>query len=212
VLVADKNMEAAVSALLARHQALGIRAIRWEVFVHPARDPGCLRRCHDFLRAQSVNFEHALVLFDRRGCGSAESASTLETEVENRLHASGWGDRAKAIVIDPELEVWVWSDSPHVDEALGWTGRLPGLWHWMISEGHTSRVATKSSDPKRAMEEALRVVRVARSSAIYGQLAGCVSFERCRDPAFLRLRQTLASWFGTQKRRGRPSNGSTGAT
>ena len=51
----------------------------------------------------------------------------LETEAEQRLSSSGWDDRAVAIVLDPELEIWVWSDSPEVDDVLGWRGRIPRL-------------------------------------------------------------------------------------
>lgn len=43
VLVADKNMEQTLLGLLARPDALGIRALRYQVTPHPSRDPGCLR-------------------------------------------------------------------------------------------------------------------------------------------------------------------------
>jgi hypothetical protein len=31
------------------------------------------------------------------------------------LFTSGWENRAAAVVLDPELEIWVWSDSPEVE-------------------------------------------------------------------------------------------------
>lgn len=40
-LVADRNMEAVVTTLLAEHHALGIRPIQTNVFPHPQHDPGC---------------------------------------------------------------------------------------------------------------------------------------------------------------------------
>lgn len=51
VLVADKNIEAVIVGLLGRPQSLGIRAISFDVFVHPRRDPGCLTGADDFLRS-----------------------------------------------------------------------------------------------------------------------------------------------------------------
>lgn len=195
VLAPDKNMEAAISSVLSRHKSLGIRRITFTIYVHPHRDPGCLRRCHDFLRAQSSAFRRALVVFDRDGCGNPAGAEQLEAEVEDRLAASGWQGRAAAVVIDPELEAWVWSDSPHVDQELRWAGTLPDLRTWLRQQGYWATGDRKPARPKHAMEAALRAKGVPRSSDIFRRLAERVSFERCRDPAFTRLRRILADWF-----------------
>jgi len=53
----------------------------------------------------------------------------------------------------------------------------------------------KPSDPKEAMDAALRRAQKARSSSLYLQLAQKVSFERCDDPAFLKFKKTLSTWF-----------------
>jgi hypothetical protein len=138
------------------------------------------------------------VIFDREGCGRQQlGRELLETEVEQRLAASGWGDRAAAVAIDPELEIWVWSDSPEVDAALGWSGRDPSLSNWLVAEGFRNANERKPREPKRAVEEALRIARKRRSSAIYEQLAKRVGLQRCADVAFLKLTATLQRWFGT---------------
>lgn len=49
--------------------------------------------------------------------------------------------------------------------------------------------------PKEAMEDALRSVRLPRSSALYRQLAQQVSLSRCTDESFLKLRKILQTWF-----------------
>jgi hypothetical protein len=200
-LVADKNMEAALRALLRRHRALGTCPIQADMYVQPDRDPGCRLRSHDFLRPQISSFRHALVFLDRLGCGSDDDANVLEIQIERRLNSSGWRDRARAVVIDPELEAWGWSDSPHVYEVLGWSGRLPDLRVWLSQAGYAT-AGVKPTDPKAAMEAALQEVGKPRSSAIYAQLADRVGFERCRDPAFARLREIIQQWFGTN-----PSSG-----
>lgn len=140
-------------------------------------------------------------MFDRDGCGRhGQTRQQLEAEVEKNLRSAAWGDRAACIVIDPELENWVWSDSPHVDSVLGWEGREPALRGWLQAQGYWNAGSPKPDRPKEAVEEALRNVRKPRSSALYQELAESVSLERCSDPAFLRLKTLLAKWFPQQNR------------
>lgn len=196
VLSADKNMKFTVDGLLSRYQSLGIRPITTKFYIHPESDPGCFRRADVFLRPFTRHFRHAIVIFDRDGCGEHTlTREELEHHVEEKLSRSGWDDRASALVIDPELENWVWSDSPEIDLVLGWGGRKPGLRQWLVKQGLMSSSHSKPPHPKNAMEEALRFVRKPRSSAIYLQLAQRVSFNRCVDPTFTRLKEMLASWF-----------------
>lgn len=196
VLVADKNMEYAVKGLFGRSRDLGIRPIEWDMFVHPRRDPGCLNEAHDFLRPMTRDYDHALVLFDHQGCGrESNSPNELVALVRERLARNGWGDRADVVVLTPELEVWVWNDSPHVDECLGWANRQPPLREWLAANGRWPYDTSKPPDPKAAMEAALRQVRQPRSSAIYLNLATQVSLQGCVDPAFRRFIQTLQRWF-----------------
>ena len=72
LLVADKNIEYGMRGLLGRPQAIGIRPIDSKIYVHPHRDPGCARRAHEFLRQFADDYDHALVVFDRQGCGWEE--------------------------------------------------------------------------------------------------------------------------------------------
>ncbi len=197
VLVSDKNMEAAVRALCIRHKALGTRPISFDIFVHPEHDPGCLLKARFFLQAQITNYRFALVLFDREGSGSDHPAERLEIEVGEELGRSGWGARARVVVIDPELEAWIWSDSPHVDQVLGWANRPQPLRDWIVEAGFADRGASKPRAPKEAVEAALRVAKIQRSSSIYGRLATLVSLSRCQDRAFRRFRETMIDWFGT---------------
>lgn len=198
VLVADKNQEATIRALLQnRCASLAIRQVRFAIQVHPRRDPGVLREAADFLRTYADLAEHALVVFDRVGAGQkVRSASDLATDLGERLSKSGWDDRAVTVVIDPELEAWVWSDSPHVSEILGWTEEPVKLQEWLTSRALWNKGEPKPGDPKAALEAVLREVRLPRSSAIYAELATKVSFRRCADPAFRKLTATLADWFG----------------
>jgi len=198
VLTEGKNDQNAVRGILTQHRALAIRDISPDFHTHPERASGIWRHAHEFLRPFHRTHAHALVLMDRAGGGALveqETRTHLEQELEQHLSASGWRDRAAAIVIDPELEIWVWSRVPEVEAALGWAGRRPSLWEWATAEGHLRPGESKPHRPKEAMQAALSQVHKPRSSAIYRQLAETVDFTPCTDPAFLKLRQTLAKWF-----------------
>jgi hypothetical protein len=195
VLVSDKNLEAAIAGLLSRPQALDIRQMKFKIHVHPWRDSGCLLDSHNFLRPLTDLYAHALVLFDRFGCGQeGQSRESLERMVERQLSDTGWNDRAAVIVLDPELEIWVWSSSPHVDRCLGWEGKQPKLRPWLCSQGLWPENTLKPSDPKKAIEQALRKVQKPRSSSLYEQLAKAVSLQGCTDQAFAKFKQVLQRW------------------
>lgn len=198
VLVPGKNEQAIFDTLLsARVDSLGIRPIRHKTLVHPRRDPGCCGQARYLLKPFVRAADRALVVFDRHGCGQDKSSvEDIECEVRQQLASGGWLDRAEVVVIDPELESWVWSDSPEVDAALGWSGKVPSLRNWLVAERLWEHNTPKPADPKRALELALKRMRVIRSSAIYGELAREVSFHRCKDAAFNKLRIILQTWFG----------------
>jgi len=174
VLAADRDIEQGVQGLLGRPAALGIRPLRGvSTLVHPERDPGCARRAHHFLRPFLHDYLHALVVFDRQGSGlESLSAAEIADEVRRLLAANGWGARAEVIVLDPELEVWVFATSAHVERCLGWPSRrLPPLRHWLADQGLWARADAKPADPRVALERVLREASRPRSSSIYRCLA-----------------------------------------
>ena len=141
-------------------------------------------------------YNFAIVLFDHEGSGGeSESREQLEQQLEKQLRISGWQDRAAVIVIDPELENWVWSDSPHVDSILGWQRHDPPLRDWLISKEYLDKDRTKPDHPKEALESALALIRQPRSSAMYHELAQKVSLDRCSDPSFIKFKTLLQQWF-----------------
>ena len=195
-LVADKNMEYGVRGLLGRPRALGVRQIDADVLVHVRRDPGCFHEAHDFLRGFVTEYRHALVMFDRQGSGRENVPPDLvRGEVRVRLAASGWDDRAEVILLDPELEVWVFSPSPNVERCLGWDQGRGSLRNWLRGQNLWPEGQLKPDDPREAVERALRFVSRPRSSSVYECLARRVSLLRCMDPAFTTLTETLSRWF-----------------
>ena len=121
--------------------------------------------------------------------------SQLEQKVEAKLFRVGW-QQAAAIVLEPELEIWVWSDSPHVVEILGW--KQPDLNRWLKHQRFLRENELKPTRPKESMEAALRQVRKPRSSILYRRLAEKVSLGRCTDDAFNKFKTTLQNWFNSK--------------
>jgi hypothetical protein len=206
-LVADKNIEQALRGLFSRPEALEAHPFSFEIYVHPERDPGCLRKAAEFLQPFTKRYSRALVVFDREGSGSEKHGrEALETHVAQQLGEVGWRERAAVIALDPELEAWVWSDSPHVDGILSWKDPAMEMREWLIQIGYLKPPAVKPERPKEAMEKVLRRSRTPRSSSLYRKLAERVSFQRCSDPAFRKLRRRIQSWFPSPHATHRPGS------
>jgi len=101
------------------------------------------------------------------------------------------------VVIDPELEIWVFAKSRHVAEiiASGDAESLQAIWQKYSVAGEL-----KPQKPKEAMEEVLRQKRIPRSSSLFRQLAERVSLRDCTDRSFVRLREVLKKWFPSEAR------------
>jgi len=195
-LVADKDMKLSLDGLLQkRRQSLGIREIKYQVYPQYPRDPDTFHTCQEFLRPFLSRSDHALVMLDRHGCGRSADRESLEQEVERRLAQNGWQGRCAAVVIEPELEAWAWSQSPHVLSVLGWKGNREDLNRMLQEEGFLEKGHLKPREPAEAFLHVLRVTRKRRSSSLFHDFAASVTFEGCLDPAFGKLKTTLRRWF-----------------
>ena len=198
IVAADKSMQQALRGLLDRPEALGIRDIQVDIYPHPQRDPGCALRGVEFMSDFSDQYNYGLLIFDHEGSGREQThPQDLERSLNEEFSRSTWGDRARALVLSPELEAWVWSDSPHVSRVAGWEGGHRELRNWLIEQEYLQEGESKPERPKEAFEAALYEARTPRSSSLYLQLAQNVSFARCSDTAFLTFKKILQDWFPT---------------
>lgn len=198
VLSADREMANVLAGLLARPMDLGIRQVEFDIEQHLNRDSGCRTDAVEYLRPFLRSYRHALVVFDRDGCGSSLRREDIQQELGNNLRRNGWQD-ARVIVIDPELEVWIWAHSTVVSRTLGWDSYRE-LRHWLTARGLWSQGHVKPNDPKRAMEQATRHRRTQVSARLFRKLADTVDFNGCKDQAFNELRETLRAWFPPEGR------------
>lgn len=199
ILVADKNMEHCLKGLLPRIPVVypdEISPFTFEIRIHPLRDPGCRKDSAAFLRPFQGEFSHSLVLLDHEGSGAeSRSGQEVEREITDELSRNGWESKCDAIVIEPELEQWMWINSPNVSKELGWGQSIQGLKDWLQKQGHWPRQSSKPPRPKEAFELALRQKRIPRSSSIYEKISKSASFKQCEVSSFHKLIQILKTWF-----------------
>lgn len=199
VLVADADMMRMATALLTRPQALGTAKFDFAVEQHPRKDPGCRGGAANVLRRYLTEYRHSLVIFDHHGSGSTEPRERVQATVEDQLARNGWSGRAKAIVIEPELEAWIWGDLACAAKNLGWTGRQQKMRSWLTKNGLWPKDQAKPPSPKKAVEaivgHAPRGRLVRRHPRMYQAIAQVANVEHCRDPAFQELVATLRRWF-----------------
>lgn len=205
VLVPDADIEQAMKGLLVRTDNIDIAPVDFEIRRHVNRDSGCRANAASYLQPYLRAYRYALVTFDRHGCGSRGTREEIQEEVESDLTRNGWENRSKVIVIDPEIEVWVWSRSPVVAAVLGWGNDFEALRRWLVSENLWAPNHRKPQDPKDAMRKAMERARLRpkarRSSSKFRDLATLVDFTDCEDPSFVELTRTLRAWFPPETER-----------
>lgn len=202
LLVADKSMQFSLQGALDRPQAVGIRPVSFDFRQHPGRDGGIRTNGSQMLALERRRFCHALLVLDHEGSGSDATPGELENSLDHELSAT-WGGNAKAVVIAPELDVWMWGSDNLLSEILKWPNE-ERLRDWLSSRGFSFNEEGKPIRPKEALETLLPICRRPRSAALYLEIAKRISLRRCADPAFLRLQAQLKKWFPRDDAGGSP--------
>ena len=144
------------------------------------------------------------MLFDKAGSGDeGAERQRIQNAVEEDLCRNGWENRSKAIVIEPELETWVWSASPNVGRVLGWSEGTGALRDWLSEQQLWPEDEAKPPDPKSALRRAMRAKKRHPTAATFMTLAREVGLGACKDPAFREMRETLRGWFPASDTRSR---------
>ena len=197
LLVADKNMQFALQGGLGRPESLGIRPISLDFRQHPGRDGGTRSNGAQLLSLEKARFSHALLVLDHEGSGAGElTASELEAQLDDQLKTA-WGEQAKAIVIAPEVDIWMWGSDNKLAEILKWP-RQESIRDWLQNKGFQFAQNGKPVRPKEALQAVFEACKRPRSSAAYQKIAASISLARCSDSAFSTLRTNLQKWFPRQ--------------
>lgn len=196
ILVADKDIEQALSALLTRSANLGIKNVNFNISIHPRHDPGVYNEAESFLRLFLNDYKFALVVLDYEGSGQeALSPEQLETNIEAKLKKNGWENRTRAIAIAPEIEGWALCDYRQLGEIIEWNNSKETIEEWLIKKDFILNNESPCLKPKDAFEAILKAIRRPKSSAIFKEIALSYDFRRCRDRSFCKLLSTLQEWF-----------------
>ncbi len=201
VLVADEHMQRTMQSLCGRYGDLGTCRFAFTVDRHLGRDSGCRVYAIDHLKPISNRYCRCIVMFDYHGSGTSESRRNTQVRLEKELE-DDWNDRVKVIVIEPELEAWVWGDMAALSKCLGWPdgGQLRD---WLSKRNLWCQDHAKPRDPKQAMKQATWHAPTRRwhriSGRLFGELAKTTNLNNCQDPAFQELRATLQCWFPPEK-------------
>ena len=194
LLVADKNMEYALKGILKRPESLSIRPLTYKIERHSGRDGGVRTTGPETLALSQDQFQHGILMLDWEGSGTdTADAIALERELDERLERT-WGDRAKTIVIHPELDIWIWGSDNALSLVLDWSETMT-VRDWLRGQDHTFDEHGKPTRPKEAIEKVLVKLRRPRSSTLYEKATSQISLEKCVDPAFIRFKETLRKWF-----------------
>jgi hypothetical protein len=198
VVAADRAAQVMLIELLDRFPlALGLRPFTYEVIVHENRDPGCYTMGVEKLDLKAKEFEYCILIFDHEGCGAEhKSPPEIEIELEKQLTKGLWTDRNAVIVIEPELENWVWTNSIHTSAAIGWGNDREGLRSWLVAKAWLEPNEEKPKRPKEAMEASHKFkLNTPITSDTFQSIAAKASFKSCTSPSFQKFRSTITTWF-----------------
>lgn len=201
-LLADTNMRATFEGFFTRpafHQRLGCGTFDFDVqkdikVAAGDNDPGLYTRGHELLRPFQKTHQRAVMVMDAAWAGSP-GADAIKQHMAREILSTGWKENTfQVIVIDPELENWIWQKNDHVASGLGFANITSLLADSDIQDSWPQDAA-KPDQPKEVLEKLLKKRKLPRSSAIYKRITSKVSVQHCQDGSFQELLATLRSWF-----------------
>lgn len=205
--VADRAMADVIDGFMARGQLegrIGCRSFRFdfdEDVLEAARlgmghDGGVFKHCHRMLQENGYmeTHERLVVMLDQQ-FGGERPADEIRGEILERLQSNGWSDdKADVVVINPELEVWVWQDNPHVTAILGYSGG-GSLRDALLNTKEWPEGQHKPTNPKDLFKAVCRRHGTPYNTSLYRDIVERVSVRHCTDPAFQQIAGTLQRWF-----------------
>lgn len=201
-VVADRDIEAMVTGFLQKERAdlrLGCAPFEFDAKLDLERaaadkDCGLYRRGIEYVRRHRQTHAHVVIMLDADWDGSP-GAAAIDEKLRDDLRKCGYSDDdSEVIVLDPEIEAWMWVDKLEVARELGFES-IGDLRSWLTNAGFELGANQKPLRPKEALLAALQANRKPWSSTRFAAVAAKVSLNTCQDPALLKLRATLQRWF-----------------
>lgn len=203
MIVAGRKDEVVLKAVLKRWQELGIRPIIFEIN-RRGSDSIVVREGAMQARIRAREFKHFLCLWDHKDSGKGnEPPSQVQDELQEHLNRRRLQNREKALVIDPELEIWLWQDKKAIARVLGISQKQLArcLNRWQ-SANFPKRTLEQilSKFPKEALEEVCQEAREKLTAALYQRIAHTADLSLwASEQGFQQLCQTLLNWFSAER-------------
>jgi hypothetical protein len=205
--LADEHMEKGLKAFFARddwHFALGCRPFEIDprgendLYRVPGHtDPGIWKHAGENLRPFRDLYRYAVIILDA-DFDPSPGADVLRADISADMVKAGWApERFAVIVIEPELEAWLWAPNQNVALAFGHDnfdqlrGRLERENLWTPGQ-------PKPNDLKRARDRAARLGGKKTGGPIFKGVFSEISnraCNRCVEPGFVAMRTALQGWF-----------------
>lgn len=201
-ILADKNIEFTFRGFLERdafHQSLKCSAFEFrsdqDLLVAVGKnDPGLYAQAGQYARGARVTHEHLVVALDADWHGSPGPVA-IRSGIEAACERETWPlADVCVVVLDPEIEEWIWQDNPNVEKAVGHRGP-ENLRAKLAASDHWPTTSPKPPRPKEVLELVTRQNREPRSSALYRKIAATVSVTKCVSPSFHHLLEALRRWY-----------------
>ena len=210
-LVADQAMRTAFELILDRgdrSELLGTGGFEFDpapdvdlIQVAGYTDGGVHKHAARLLAPKLETHRHAVVCLDKKFPG-APAAGRIRRDITGNLRTAGWDpSRFEVIVIQPELERWLWLDHPACERAFGYPRADHGrsMRVMMREQGQWHEHDDKPHDCDAALVWAARwKQRKTAPATLFKAMLPTAPVQHCEDPAFVKLRDTLKSWFPSE--------------
>ena len=200
--VADKTMRETFLGFLSREDRasqLGCGQFSFNpaedlFFATGQNDPGLFTRAAELVQVFRRTHHKVVIVLDCDWDGSPGQAAII-SQIEEHLMTSGWArERILVIAIEPELEQWIWQDSPILDDELRHAGP-DSLRAALDARGLWPAHLPKPPSPKEIFNQIRHENRVKKSSSVFKRIAATVPVGACQDSEFHKLAAQLRSWF-----------------
>jgi hypothetical protein len=235
ILTADYECVATLRGFFERrdfHKKLGCGPIQLggiffdserDIRVHPGHDSGVSKDPQLVLLPERNRYDKALVILDQAWSGAPDAdeiVANIETIAE---HEARWQrERFEVILIQPELEAWIWQRNIHVCEAFEFSGSENELWdllslrsleldsrskkHVFVPVDTLAALAPawslqdpKPTNPKGVVEALTRHCGSGPASGVFNEIARTIGVRNCVDKSFHKMRDALCRWFPSQR-------------
>jgi len=202
VYVADADALAFMRSILRRPQALGIRAITFDIERHPLRDSGMVQSGAELVRMKKGMYGKALLVWDHHGSGRDHKHAPADVcqEIQTKLDTFTWSGNSAVMILVPELEQWLWFCESAVVSHCGITQAQLDQWvQDRAGKLGKAVVSLKQQQPKELFEyimrERLMQTISPRDFDEIGQRASVNALLGCET--FSVIARTLRAWFSS---------------